>query len=303
MLPLRKHAKIGLIHFMAYPEVMRGDGPILETLRKILADDYFDAVEVTRINDGAVAREAAKMIAEAHATVAFGAQPVLLINRLNLNDLDQARRHEAVEAVRSCFDQAARLEAVGVAVLSGPCPAGREGEAEDALVDSLVELAGEAAGHGLELVLEIFDDAIDKKSLVGRAPVARRVGERVRAECANFGLMHDLSHLPLLGESPREALEPIRDLLVHMHMGNCIMRDQAQEGYGDQHPRFGVPGGENDVDELADFLRTLYDVGYLGGEERRILSFEVKPLPGEDSEMVIAGARRTLNEASLRLVG
>ena len=48
---LRKHAKIGLIHFMAYPSVMKGEGPVLETLDRILADDYFDVVEMTRIAD------------------------------------------------------------------------------------------------------------------------------------------------------------------------------------------------------------------------------------------------------------
>jgi len=301
MLPLRRDAKVGIIHFMAFPEVMGGDGPIVETLSRLLADDYFDAVEVTRINDEAVAREVARLAAESHVTLAFGAQPVLLGGKLNLNALDEGERAKAVGAVRSCLDQAALLKAVGVAVLAGPCPAGREAEAGEALVGSLIELSRAAAPYGLKLVLEVFDDAIDKKALVGKAPVARALGERVRAACPNFGLMHDLSHLPLLGESPREALDPIKHLLVHMHMGNCIMGDASQEGYGDQHPRFGVPGGENDVEQVVEFLRVLYEVGYLGGDERRILSFEVKPLPGEDSERVIAGSKRVLNEAVARL--
>ncbi len=54
---LRKHAKIGIIHFMAYPEVMKGDGPIIETLGRLAADDYFDLVEVTRINSAAARLE------------------------------------------------------------------------------------------------------------------------------------------------------------------------------------------------------------------------------------------------------
>ena len=298
---LRQHAKIGLIHFMAFPEVMKGEGPILETLRRILVDDYFDAVEVTQMKDPAVADEAARMLAQAQVTVAFGVQPVLLINKLNLNALDAAERRKAVGAVKGCFGQATTFDAVGLAVLSGPCRPGKEDEARKALVDSLIELSNEAARHDMKLVLEVFDDLVDKKSLVGKAPVAKAVGEAVRAECANFGLMHDLSHLPLLDESPAEALAPIKHLLIHMHMGNCIKADAAHAGYGDQHPRFGVPGGENDVAELAAFLKTLYDIGYLGGGERRILSFEVKPLPGEDSDLVIANAKRTLNAATAQL--
>ena len=298
---LRKDTKIGLIHFMAYPEVMKGEGPVLETLGAILADDYFDVVEVTRIKDDGVAKEAAKLIDQAHATVAFGAQPVLLMGKGNLNAEERGERRNAVEAVAECFDQAAMLGAVGVAVLAGPWEQGKEQSAKEALIESLVELSGGADKHGMKLVLEIFDDAVEKRALVGKAAVAREVGQAVRKECANFGLMHDLSHMPLLGESPGQALEPIKELLVHMHMGNAILKDKTHAGYGDQHPRFGIAQGENDVDQLTDFLRTLYEIGYLGGGERRILSFEVKPLAGESSEMVIAGAKRVLNEAASRL--
>lgn len=175
---LRRNAKIGLIQFMAFPAVGKGDGPILETLGTILADDYFDAVEVTRTNDPDVARTAARMIEMAHCTVAFGAQPVILAGKLNLNAPDASARRKAIDGVSACFDQAAMLGSVGVAVLSGPCEAGKEAEGQDLLVDSMVELSGKADGYGMQLVLEIFDDAIDKKSLVGKAPVARAVGER-----------------------------------------------------------------------------------------------------------------------------
>ena len=36
-----KFMKVGLIHFMAYTQVMKGEGPILETLQKIAEDDFF----------------------------------------------------------------------------------------------------------------------------------------------------------------------------------------------------------------------------------------------------------------------
>jgi len=68
---------------MSYPEVMKGEGPILETLEKILANDFFSAVEITRINDDKVREEAKKMIESSHVVTAYGAQPVLLANKLN----------------------------------------------------------------------------------------------------------------------------------------------------------------------------------------------------------------------------
>jgi sugar phosphate isomerase/epimerase len=297
---LRKHAKIGLIHFMAYPQVAGGDGPVAETLSEILADDYFDVVEVTRANDPATQQRVAAMLEQSHITVAFGAQPVLLRNKLNLNALDADARRRAVEAVRACFEQAKLYGAKSLAVLAGPWDDGEKQQATKALIESLIELADGADEYGLGLALEVFDDTIDKKALVGKADIALEVGRAVRAKCDNFGLMHDLSHMPLLGESPAEALRPIRDLLVHVHIGNAVL-DTSHTAYGDKHPRFGLPGGANDVAELTEFLRVLYEIGYLGGEDRRIVSFEVMPQPGEDSRLVIAGTKRTLNEAAANL--
>jgi len=43
---IHKYAKIGLIHFMAYPSTIKGEGPIEETIRKIAIDDYFEAKKI-----------------------------------------------------------------------------------------------------------------------------------------------------------------------------------------------------------------------------------------------------------------
>jgi len=36
--------KLGIVHFMAFPETMRGEGPILEAVIKIAEDDFFTEV-------------------------------------------------------------------------------------------------------------------------------------------------------------------------------------------------------------------------------------------------------------------
>ncbi|MDQ3399329.1 MAG: hypothetical protein M3511_16495, partial [Deinococcota bacterium] len=67
--------------------------------------------------------------------------------------------------------------------------------------------------------------------------------------------------------------------------------------YGDQHPRFGLPGGENGTPEVVAFVEKLFDIGFLGKGRRPFLGFEVKPLPGESSGLVIANAKRVFAEA------
>ena len=298
--PLSRYARVGIIHFMLWPECMKGDGPILETLERLAADTGFDAVEVTRINDGETRHAARELLASARMTVAFGAQPILLGGKLDLNAPDEADRTRAIEAVQQAIDQAYSLDACGCAVLSGPDPGPRDrAQATGLLVDSLKWLCDYSAQKGeIPIVLETFDRVpFGKNSLIGPSVEAAEVAERVRKDFPSFGLMLDLSHLPLLGETPRQAIGAVGEFLVHAHMGNCVMHDAGHEAYGDNHPRFGLPGGENDAPELADYLRELLAAGYLDTRRRPVLSFEVKPLAGESVEALIAGSKRTLTEA------
>jgi sugar phosphate isomerase/epimerase len=298
-----KFMKVGLIHFMAYPQVMRGEGPILETLQKIAEDDFFTAVEVSWIKDAKVRVKAKKLLEMSHLTVAYGAQPRLLINNLNLNSFNEEERKMAVREIKAGVDEAYEIGAKGLAFLSGDDP-GEEGreQARKLLVSSIKEICDYAKSKGdLGITLEIFDQEIDKKCLIGPANEARKLAAEIRKEFDNFGLLVDLSHLPLLNETPTEAIMPIKDYLVHAHMGNCIMRDKEHPGYGDQHPRFGIIGGENDVKELTEFLKVLLDIGFLNYQNPPIVSFEVKPLAGESSEVVIANAKRVLKEAWARV--
>ena len=297
--PIQNYARVGLVHFMAYKACIGGEGPILETLEKIACDPYFQVVEVTQMKDPSVRAKARDLIASAHMDVAFGAQPILLMNQLDLNAANQADRLKAVDAIKGGIDQARDLGAPGVGILSGPDP-GPEGRpaAVDLLVDSLSQLCTYAAAENMQVVLETFDRLeCGKNCLVGPNALAVEISSRVRQEHGNFGLMLDLSHLPMQGETPAYALKTARDHLVHAHIGNCVIRNPDHPFYGDNHPRFGCEDGENDTPEVIAFLRELLDIGYLDPENRPILSFEVCPPEGGSPEVVIASAKRVLDAA------
>jgi len=295
---MHKYMKVGLIHFMAFPETAKGEGPILETLKTIATDDYFDAVEIAWIKDAAVRSQAREMLETSHLTVAYGAHPRLLTTGLNINNLDDDGRQQALQSLKEGIDEAYEMGAVGFAFLSGKYEEDKKDKAFELLVQSTKELCAYAKDKGdLKIILEIFDHAIDKKSLVGPADLAKKYAEEVTKEYENFGLLVDLSHTPLIGETPEEAILPVREFLVHAHMGNCVLSDPSAPGYGDVHPRFGFPEGVNDVDELAEFLRVLLKTGFLNEKEPPIVSFEIKPFGDEDPTLVIANAKRTLNRA------
>ncbi|MFQ5846051.1 MAG: sugar phosphate isomerase/epimerase family protein [Candidatus Methylomirabilales bacterium] len=294
---LQNYMKVGIVHFMAYPETLKGEGPVVETIRRIAEDDFFSAVEVTTIKDPKAREAVTRILEESHLVVGYGAQPILLTQKLNLNAFEPSERAKAVQAVKGAADEASKLGAGALAVLSGPDPGERREEAMRLLVQSLDEICAHARSKGnLRVVLETFDQKIDKRCLIGPHTDAVKVSAEVRKTDPDFGLMLDLSHLPLQGETSKEALQVAKDHIAHIHIGNCVKKE-GHPAYGDQHPRFGIEGGENDVPQVVEFLRELFHIGYLGEGKRPIVAFEVKPLSGESSEMVITGAKRTLIEA------
>lgn len=295
---IKRYMKVGIVHFMAWPATIRGEGPIEETVARVARDDYFDAVEVTWIKDPAVRAKVRKVVETSKLTLCYGAQPRLLTQGLNINDLDGPRRQAAVATLKEGIDEAYELGASGFAYLSGKYEEAAKEASYEALRRSTLELCAHAAAKGdMPVNLEIFDYDIDKKSLIGPTALAKRFAEEIKAVHPRFGLMVDLSHVPMYHEDSERAILPIRGHIAHVHIGNTVIRDPSQTGYGDSHPRFGFPGSENDVEELATFLRTLLFAGVLNERTPPVVSFEVKPWADEDSELVLANAKRTLNRA------
>ena len=291
---------LSVVHFMAYPECMKGSGPIAETLTRLALDEFFGGVEITWIKDPAERERVRHIVGQSGLQLGYGAQPILLSQKLSLNDLDADGRQEAVSAIKASIDEASEMGCERVAVLSGPDPGEDNRErAVDLLVDSMRTLCRYGQDKGIALTLETFDRDVDKKSLIGPSALAAQFAARVRADSASFGLMYDLSHMPLLGETAKQALTTLKDYLVHIHVGNCV-KVPGRQGYGDQHPRFGFPGSENDVPELVEFLDTLFHIGYLGAPsagKRPWVGIEVKPQSGESSDLILAQTRRTWRQA------
>jgi len=293
---------LGIVHFMAYP-VIKDDDPdlILDSLKRIALDDFFQIAEV-RPSQHAQVTEGMKAIAtNSKLKLGIGAQPLLLLGKLDINSPDEAMRKAAVDQVKLAIDTAYDFGAPICAFLSGPDDEANRDKLMDLLVESCVELceysrskAGE--GEPVWVSLEQFDDSIDKKCLIGPSERAAELAERVKAQVDNFGLTQDLSHMPLLGESAQDMLTPTVDHLIHVHVGNAVMAEEGMTGYGDKHPGFGYPGSENDTEDLARFLETLIYTGYFEKDlpsDKPIVTFEVAPMPGDDSDLLIAATKRT----------
>jgi sugar phosphate isomerase/epimerase len=298
---LQSYMKVGIVQFMAFPECAKGEGAIADAVAKVVEDDFFSAIEITWIKDPGERQRVKRLLAASQMTVGYGAQPCLLSQKLNLNSFDPAERKKAVDQIKACADEAAEVGASALAVLSGPDPGERRAEAMGIFVDVCKELAGYCQERGLRFVVESFDSKYDKKALIGPAKDALALARAVRKEYPEFGIMIDLSHLPIQDESPKKSLGTLKKAnIAHIHIGNCV-KQAGHALYGDLHPRFGTPAGENDVPQVTEFLQALFEIGYLAKGRRPVVAFEVKPYGDETPAVVIANAKRTLTEAWARL--
>ncbi len=297
---LYRYMKIGIVHFKAFPEIVRGDGPVVETLKKLVEDDFWTAVEVGWIRDDKVRQEVAALLAVSHMEVAYATQPRVFTNGLDLSALDPKERRRGIEGVKKGIIEAANFGATSIRVLSGKDPGDEKREdAKKAFTESLAELCEFAREYGdAKLYMKIFDRDVDKKALIGHFKDAADVAAAVSPNYDNFGVLVDMSHFPLLDESPEEALPLVEKFPLQFHFGNCIMRDKRHPLYGDLQPRFGIPGGEQDTADLTAFFRLLLEKKLLSPEKRPIVSAEVRPLlPEEYSEAIIANTKRVIKEA------
>lgn len=296
---IRKYCKLGIVHYMLYKDTIKGGGDH-STLLKLLESPEFDAVECAWINDDKTRATVARSREKNGKALGFGAHPVLLTQNLDLNSLDENHRRRAVSAVRTVVPQAYELGASGFALLSGPAVSDLDrAAATDQLVRSLTEIADTLAEHGnVPLILVSFDRLeYGKNRLIGPNAEAAAVAREVRKSHRSFGLMLDLSHLPLQGETPQQAWDAAGEYVVHAHMGNCVRNKPGHPLNGDTHPPLCDPAGENCVEELTEYLRVLLSGGFLDTATRPFLSFEVSPHGDWTADSLIEHSLATLKEA------
>jgi len=295
--------KVGIIQPMLYPTAyFRAE----DSLREILQDEFWDAVEVPPMGDAPTRTRMRRMIDTAGVVTSYVGPPRLFGTGQNLNHLDKTQRMKAVENIKQGIDEAYDYGSQDISIVSGQFEQSTKSESYKALAESVSALCAYAKANGdLKIALEIFDHDVDKCVLIGPAREAAAFAKEISAAYDNFGLLLDHGHLPLTRESPVEAVTAVKEHLIHAHIGNNLRCDLPRDtpSFGDHHPRFGFPGGAIGEAELADFLGQLLKIGFLNPQCPPIVSFEVKPQGAgtmhgyEDSSLVAANVKRMLRRA------
>ncbi|MCD8222676.1 MAG: sugar phosphate isomerase/epimerase [Clostridiales bacterium] len=288
---IHKYFQVGTIRWMSFP-----GRSVVDQVRRIAVDDYFDAIELTTCTDEAEREEVKKILEQSHLKVCFGAQPMLLGAGLNPNDIHEDGRKKAEKTLIAAIDEAEYLGAQGIAFLAGKWEPETKDEAYAQLLKTTRCLCDYAKTKNMNVELEVFDFDMDKAALIGPAPYAARFAADMRMTHNNFGLLVDLSHFPTTYETSRFVIQTLRPYITHLHFGNAVVRKDCPM-YGDKHPRLGYPNSANDIEQLIDYLNVLKQEGFFNAKDPMVLSMEVTLAPGEDDELILANTKRCLNRA------
>ena len=304
MFPWQDKVDFGVVHPLAFLACRTGEGPVLETLQTIVDDATFGAIEIAPPKDPAVRKQARELLSAAQLQVVYLPVLPILLEDIGIGSADADKRAAGMVHLRRLLDEAIEFNAP-LAMIMAPRdvaeaerPAALDRFAEDVRV--LCDYADAQSKHTrLHITLENFDRDVEKKRLLGPTLEAAAFADVVERE--NFGLTIDLSHLPLLRETPEHALRSAGRHLMHAHIGNCVVAHPHSKLFGDFHPRFGHPEGVNDLLEVIEFLKQLDAVNYYENVRRRlgstpILSMEIRT-SDESSAAVLANGKRTFMRA------
>ncbi len=292
---------LSLVHFMAYPGMQSGEGDFVSTIHQLADLDFFGALEMGTISSPKERANVLKAARERNLKLAVGAQPLILGQNLNLNARDSQTRLDAISKIQTGIDQAAEIGAGSFVILSGKDPGDAlRNQAYGYLEESILVLAEHARQYAMRIVLEVFDRAVDKKALVGPSAEAAPLARQLRFSYPEFCLLYDMGHMPLLNETPAQALVLLQGLLAEVHLGNCVLIPGAA-AYGDKHPRFGFDGGVNGTPELVTFLNALLDTDYLKenkvSEDLPWVGFEMRPQGTETTTLILENIMDTWKNA------
>ncbi len=207
---------------------------------------------------------------------------------------------EDMDRLRQWVDQAGTLGSERLMILSGPehqDPEEREVAlaATAAAAAEICSIARRGAPQ-VGVALEFFNNVGEPGLLLGPTDRAVELAKTVSAECSNFELTCDLSHLIQLGEEPVVSAMATASHSRHLHLANCVVADTDHPLFGDRHPPFGYEGGEVDQDALTGFLRGIQGAGYFEGDPVTV-AVEIITRDGQDGKTLLREATQVVNAA------
>ncbi len=278
---------VGFNHMFLYPESMVNGETHKKTLRQIAENEDIDALDcwVWAAN----AKEELSILKNCKKAINYNIGDRFGERAVFPATADLKEKAYALDILRRETEFALEAGAKKMVFGSGKdVPTGRD-DAKKRFMEFVLQWA-EYIPKDVWLTLEPTDRDIDKCFLFGDMAETCQMVHSIRQNgMSNIGILLDMGHIPLMHQTLENAAKLGGDLLEHIHLGNCIIKDKQSPFYGDKHPCWGYAGGEYNQKDGECFLKYLQDVGYFTRGNPRTVSFEMRPMTGKT-------ARETIND-------
>lgn len=270
---------LGVNHQFLYPEAMINEKAHIEAMRELVTLPNLDALDCWIWRTPETSREELKILRSSGKQInynigdRFGEVPVFPASS------DAAERRYAADILRREIGFAMEADAKKIIFASGPdVPANRE-DAKKRLAEFILDVFSDVP-KDVEICFEPVDRDIDKRFLFGPAGETADFIRSIRLSgMKNFGMLLDMAHIPIMGETLESAVRDAGETLNHIHLGNNIVSNPNHPMYGDKHVPFGEPESIYTEKDVAVLLKLLYDNGYLK-QTPCTVTFEVRPKSG-----------------------
>ena len=278
-----KNAILGVNHQFLYPEAMTDAVAHTETLKKAAELEIVDAIDCW-VWRGQRSREEISILRGCGKVINYNIGDRSGEKACFPCSPDKEDRIYTYDTLMREVEYALAVGSKKIVFASGKdVPDDREGAKER--LGELIVTIDKQLPRDVVLALEPTDRDIDKRFLLGPLDETVAFIKRWRRDAGKLGLLLDMCHIPLMHETLESAIDKVDDTLVHIHLGNCMIKDKDDAFYGDKHISWGYKGAEYSEDEGVRFLGMLKNIGYFD-KKGATVSFEMRPyadMTAEDS--------------------
>lgn len=293
---IKEYAKVGFVHHMLYPKCTEDADYHVDTLKSFVGRPDIESLDCC-IPYGEERRKSVMPVVRNCGKDVGYALHLFPARKISLASLDIQEQALTRLVIAEQIKLAADIGATGFVFVSGADIPDNRPAAQKAFKTFCRWFCSELQKYKITALLEPFDRTVDKKFLYGPIDDCVRLADEISQEYDNFGIELDMGHLPLMSEDFNSAVQRCGRHIKRIHLGNCILKNKSNPLYGDYHPPMGIEDGENDIPELAAFLKALLEIGYLSKTGRKPLLIETRPYPGNTVEYTIDDAMNRLDAA------
>ena len=275
-------ALLGTNHMFLYPESMVDGKVHTESLKELASTDRVKALDLW-LWRGERSREEKGILLDSGKIINYNIGDRFGEDIALPSSKKEADRIRAYDLMMREITYALELNCKKIVFGSGPDDTSDHEGAKERFFELIMKVSDQLPTD-VELSFEPTDWNIHKKFLFGRLDETIVFIDKVRAAgFERIGLLLDMCHVPIIYETLESALTKGARVLNHIHLGNAVIKNPADELYGDRHPAWSYPGGEYTENDGIKFIKMLGEIGYLD-QEGSTVSFEMRPYIGKTAD-------------------